>query len=72
VPIEWAQEPRFWHSSGYGDILRYVSRYQRLDTYDLALGSYDNLYPSYDAGVVVNDKPLKSRHPKKRHKGRRV
>ena len=42
MPIEWAQEPRF-ATAGYGDILIYVRRYHRLDTYDLILSSYENL-----------------------------
>jgi hypothetical protein len=45
MPIVWAQAPSSYtdSTSGYGDILRYVSRYGRLDTYDLLLSNFENV-----------------------------
>jgi hypothetical protein len=45
MPIEWAHLPTSWGAdiSGYGDILRHVRKYRRLDTYDLTLSSYEHL-----------------------------
>lgn len=41
MPIVWAQEP-VNDVGGYGDILQYVSRFRRLDTFELALAQFDN------------------------------
>ncbi len=45
MPIVWAQAPSSYAdaTSGYGDILHYISRYGRLDTYDLLLSNFENV-----------------------------
>ena len=45
MPIVWAQTPSSYADStaAYGDILHYVSRYGRLDTYDLILSNFENV-----------------------------
>jgi hypothetical protein len=43
MPIEWAHTDRHSRGArGYNDILRYVAKYRRLDTFDLVLSDFGN------------------------------
>ena len=49
MPIVWAQTTSLdMDIAAYGDILRYVSRYGRLDTYDLTLSNFENVNYTID------------------------
>jgi len=56
MPVEWFHSLARGPWSGYGDILRQITRSGHLETYDLTKSDFDNFGHEFDAeGKIASD-----------------